>query len=59
MSLARLLPPPLYILYTQSQAYSEACDKKVLVRVKEGGEEARLFRETKVEDDESQEKGKD
>lgn len=59
MSLARLLPPPLYILYTQSQAYSEACDKEVLVRVKGDGEEAREFRETKGEDDESQEEGKD
>jgi hypothetical protein len=59
MSLARLLPPPLYILYTQSQACSKACDKEVLVMVKGDGEEARLFRETKGEDDESQEEGKD
>ena len=59
MSLARLLPPPLYILCTQTQAYSEACDKEVLVRVKGDGEEARECRETKGEDDESQQKGKD
>ena len=58
-SLARLLPPPLYILYTQSQACSKACDKEVLVMVKAVGEEARLSRETKGEDDESQEEGKD
>eukprot|EP00092_Neocalanus_flemingeri_P094704 GFUD01120435.1.p1 GENE.GFUD01120435.1~~GFUD01120435.1.p1 ORF type:complete len:711 (+),score=250.43 GFUD01120435.1:40-2172(+) len=59
LSLARLLPSPLYILYTQCQAYSEACDKEVLVRVKGDGEEARMFRETKGEDEDSQEDVKD
>jgi len=59
MTLARLLPSSLYILYTQCQAYSEACDKEVLVRVKGDGEEARVFRATKGEDEDSQEEGKD
>ena len=59
MSLARLLPPPLYILYTQVQAYSEACDKEVLVRVKGDGEEARMFRETKGDEEDSQEEVKE
>jgi len=59
MSLARLLPPPLYILYTQVQAYSEACDKEVLVRVKGDGEEARMFREAKGDEEDSQEEVKE
>jgi len=58
LSLARLLPSPLYILYTQCQAYGEACDKEMVVRVKGDGEEARVFRERK-EDEDSQEEGKD
>ena len=59
MTLARLLPSSLYILYTQCQAYSDACDKEVLVRVKGDGEEPRVFRATKGEDEDSQEESKD
>jgi len=55
MSLARLLPPPLHFANTDTEAHSEACVKEVLVRVKGDGDEAREF-ETKVEDDESQER---
>jgi len=51
LTLARLLPTPLYILYTQCQAYGEACDKDLVVRVIGDGEEARMFREAKEEDD--------
>jgi len=59
MSLARLLPSPLYILYTQCQAYGEACDKDMLVRVKGDAEEARVFRESKGENEVGQDEGKD
>lgn len=31
--MARLLPRPLYILYVQSSAYSEACDKSLSVKI--------------------------
>jgi len=51
MSLARLLPPPLYVLYTQCHAYAQACDSDIDVRVKGDAEEARQFREDKDEDD--------
>ena len=47
MSLARLLPPPLYVLYTQCHAYAQACDSDIDVRVKGDAEEARQFREDK------------
>lgn len=56
-SLARLLPDPLYILYTQVLAYSEACDQLVEVKVTGDMDEAKKVREELnkgVEDEDSQ-----
>jgi len=43
--LARLLPTPLYICYTQVCAYAEACDPLVEATVRGDGDEARKWRE--------------
>ena len=50
--LAKLLPAPLYICYTQVAAFAEACDTRVEVAVKGEEEEARRWREDKQEEEE-------
>lgn len=58
-NLARLLPSSLYILFTQAQAYSQACDSFMEVGVEGDEEEARQWREegarSREEDEEDQE----
>ena len=46
LELARLLPAPLYVMYCQCQAYSEACDHSLSVKVTGDKEEAVRFRES-------------
>ncbi|XP_043924401.1 THO complex subunit 5 homolog isoform X1 [Protopterus annectens] len=52
---ARHLPPPLYVLFVQASAYSQACDKKLSVSIEGKVEEAKaLFkRPEESQDDES------
>lgn len=51
--LARLLPAPLYICYTQVCAYAEACDPLVEATVRGDGEEARKWRDEHENNQES------
>ncbi|KAE8634083.1 hypothetical protein XENTR_v10002196 [Xenopus tropicalis] len=52
---ARHLPPPLYVLFVQASAYSQACDRKLVVTIEGNVEEARaLFKPPEdSQDDES------
>uniref|UniRef100_A0A8C5M0X0 THO complex subunit 5 n=1 Tax=Leptobrachium leishanense TaxID=445787 RepID=A0A8C5M0X0_9ANUR len=52
---ARHLPAPLYVLFVQANAYSQACDKKLVVTIEGSVAEARaLFKPTEdSQDDES------
>ncbi|KAM4710497.1 THO complex subunit 5 isoform 2-T2 [Discoglossus pictus] len=53
--IARHLPAPLYVLFVQTSAYSQACDKKLIVTIEGSVEEARaLFKPPEdSQDDES------
>ncbi|XP_053558159.1 THO complex subunit 5 homolog isoform X2 [Bombina bombina] len=53
--IARHLPAPLYVLFVQTSAYSQACDKKLVVTIEGSVEEARaLFKPPEdSQDDES------
>ncbi|XP_053324592.1 THO complex subunit 5 homolog isoform X2 [Spea bombifrons] len=53
--IARHLPAPLYVLFVQASAYSQACDKRLVVTIEGNVEEARaLFKPTEEsQDDES------
>ncbi|XP_063310811.1 THO complex subunit 5 homolog [Pelobates fuscus] len=53
--IARHLPAPLYVLFVQASAYSQACDKKLVVSIEGSVAEARaLFKPTEdSQDDES------
>ncbi|KAM4808445.1 THO complex subunit 5 isoform 2-T2 [Rhinophrynus dorsalis] len=53
--IARHLPAPLYVLFVQASAYSQACDKKLVVTIEGSVEEARaLFKPPEdSQDDES------
>ena len=60
--LARLLPAPLYVMYSQCSAYSQACDPKLQVRVVGDSQEARRFQEMEDKEknkEEDEEPGKD
>ncbi len=50
--LCRLLPPPLFVLYSQTSAYGEACDKMVKVEIIGDIEEARTFHTKKLLEEE-------
>ncbi|KAG8455654.1 hypothetical protein GDO86_001733 [Hymenochirus boettgeri] len=52
---ARHLPAPLYVLFVQASAYSQACDRKLVVSIEGNVEEARaLFKSPEdSQDDES------
>lgn len=41
--IARHLPAPLYVLFVQASAYSQACDKKLLVTIEGNVEEAKAL----------------
>uniref|UniRef100_A0A8C3STP1 THO complex 5 n=1 Tax=Chelydra serpentina TaxID=8475 RepID=A0A8C3STP1_CHESE len=41
---ARHLPPPLYVLFVQANAYGQACDKKLAVEIEGSVEEAKKRR---------------
>ncbi|XP_069817550.1 THO complex subunit 5 isoform X2 [Dendropsophus ebraccatus] len=41
--IARHLPAPLYVLFVQATAYSQACDKKLLVTIEGSVEEAKAL----------------
>lgn len=53
--IARHLPAPLYVLFVQASAYSQACDKKLVVSIEGSVEEAKaLFKPPEdSQDDES------
>ncbi|XP_063769422.1 THO complex subunit 5 homolog isoform X2 [Pseudophryne corroboree] len=53
--IARHLPAPLYVLFVQASAYSQACDKKLVVTIEGSVEEAKaLFKPPEdSQDDES------
>ncbi|XP_072271394.1 THO complex subunit 5 isoform X2 [Pyxicephalus adspersus] len=53
--IARHLPAPLYVLFVQASAYSQACDKKLLVSIEGNVDEAKaLFKPPEdSQDDES------
>ena len=61
--LARLLPAPLYVMYSQCSAYSQACDPLLELRVVGDGAEARRFQEMvdkeRHEDEDAEEPSKD
>uniref|UniRef100_A0A8C3SPK7 THO complex 5 n=2 Tax=Chelydra serpentina TaxID=8475 RepID=A0A8C3SPK7_CHESE len=40
---ARHLPPPLYVLFVQANAYGQACDKKLAVEIEGSVEEAKAL----------------
>ena len=58
--LARLLPAPLYVMFSQCEAYSAACDPQLTVEVAGDQDEARRVQEeTTVEQEEDSQEGKD
>ena len=59
LELARLLPAPLYVMYCQCQAYSEACDHNLSVKVIGDLQEAVTFQEMVEDGDDDSQEGKD
>jgi len=59
LELARLLPSPLYVMYSQCSAYSQACDKLLEVRVVGDADEAKRFRELESKEKADEENTKD
>ena len=59
--LARLLPAPLYVMFSQCEAYSAACDSLLSVEVRGDQEEARRFQEEEAGEEQEQDsqEGKD
>ena len=57
--MARLLPAPLYVMFSQCEAYSAACDPQLAVQVTGDLEEARRLQEENREEEEDREDGKD
>ena len=62
LELARLLPNPLYVMYSQCVSYSQACDTRLEVRVVGEATEARRIQEMEnreEEEDMDEDNGKD
>ena len=57
--LARLLPAPLYVMFSQCEAYSAACDPLLSVQVTGDQEEARRVQEETAEEEKEEEESQE